>query len=194
MYLKKEDTVDPVDAVIMWVDGRDPVHMEKRRRYLPGAEPDHLDCALNEYRFLDSGEVKYCVFSIRKFAPWIRNIYIVSDEQHPEWLTEEVASKLNVTVVDHIQIFEGYQENLPTFNNLSIMSVIWKIPGLAEKYILFNDDTFLVNETGKEDFYEGDRIVLRGIWKPFSPGIFKIFKKFIKQTLKTGKIRRVNII
>lgn len=185
---------DPVDAVILWVDGNDPAHSEKRKKYLPAAEPDHLDCAIHEYRFLDTGELKYCVFSIRKFAPWIRNIYIISDEQHPEWLSPEVSQKLNVSVVDHKIIFEGYHEYLPTFNNLTILSMAWKIPGLAEKYVLFNDDTFLIEETSRHDFFDGDRIVLRGRWKPVKPGAIKILRKFARQILDTGKIGRVKIV
>ncbi len=50
---------EPIDAVIMWVDGSDPIHAEKLHRYLEklgGKRPT----AANKTRFHDAGELDYC--------------------------------------------------------------------------------------------------------------------------------------
>ena len=58
-----------------------------------------------------------------------------------------------VSIVDHKDLFEEYSEYLPTFNSLSIETMLYRIPGLAEQFIYFNDDFFLANNTKLEDFF-----------------------------------------
>jgi hypothetical protein len=53
---------------------------------------------------------------------------------------------------------------LPTFNSLAIESMIWRIPGLAERFVYFNDDVFLTAPLCPDDVFRGDAPVLRGKW------------------------------
>src|SRR5690606_6238916 len=106
-----------------------------------------------------------CLRSIRKFAPWIRTIYLVTDQQCPGFLAPKVKSKLGVELVDHKEVFKGYENVLPTFNSLSIETALYRIPGLSSKFIYFNDDFVLVAPVDKGDFFEKDAVVLRGEWK-----------------------------
>ena len=71
-----------IDAVITWVDGNDPVHRQKRNRL---ASPDMLkaDDVAGDTRFVEVGEIAWCVASINRYAPWINKIYIVTDAQDP---------------------------------------------------------------------------------------------------------------
>jgi hypothetical protein len=59
-------------------------------------------------------------------------------------------------IVDHKVIFRGYEEYIPTFNSISIESMTWRIPGLSEHYIEFNDDLILAAPTQPEDFFTED--------------------------------------
>ena len=118
----------------------------------------------DETRFLDNGELRFCLASIRTFAPWIRNIYLVTDRQRPDFLTEEVRNKLNITLVDHADIFAGYEWALPTFNTRTIETALWRIPGLSDRFIYFNDDFVLSGPVRPEDFFTGNRVVARGAW------------------------------
>ena len=59
-------------------------------------------------------------------------------------------------IVDHKVIFRGYEEFLPTFNSISIESMTWRIPGLSEHYIEFNDDLILAAPTRPDDFFTED--------------------------------------
>ena len=177
-----------IDAVVTWVDGNDPVHKAKKGKYLHRNYPGIMNYATLEGRFIETGELKYCIFSLRKFASWIRNIYLVTDEQCPDWLSTELQYELDVQIIDHKEIFRDHIESLPTFNNISIMSLIWKIPGIANKYILFNDDNFIIARIKPEDFFIGDKLVFRGKWYPQYPGLIIKWKRIVKYIIRNKKL------
>jgi len=108
------------------------------------------------------------VRSIANNAPWVRRIWIVTDAQTPEimQLPPEIVAK--ISIVDHSEIFAGYDDALPTFNSLSIETMLWRIPGLAEHFLYFNDDVFLTAPVTRSDFFAGDGPVLRGQWADHS--------------------------
>lgn len=152
----------PIDAVITWVDGNDPVHRAKRMSYSSSDELVNDDIA-GDVRFESVGEIHYCVASILRFAPFIRNIFIVTDGQDPH-LSAFIDRNFpdhstKIVIVDHKEIFRGYEEYLPVFNSLAIESMLWRIPGLAERYIYFNDDVLLAAPTTPADFFVGDSLV-----------------------------------
>jgi hypothetical protein len=159
----------PIDVVIAWVDGSDPLLTAKRNRYLnitgasshPGAHPT---------RFASINEIRYCVLSVFRFAPFVRNIFIVTDGQDPnlyEDVEKHFPERLNsLRIVDHKEIFEGFDKYLPTFNSISIGNMIWRIKGLADNFVYFNDDTFLIRPVNPEDWFVGHKPVIRGKWAP----------------------------
>ena len=148
-----------IDAVITWVDGDDPRHRAKREAYGDSKMLKRDDVA-GSTRYTSIGEIFYCVASLNRFAPWLNKIYIVTDEQDPmlgDFLAKHFPEgHIPVEIVDHRVIFEGYEEYLPTFNSISIESMTWRIPGLAEHYIEFNDDLILAAPTRPEDFFTND--------------------------------------
>lgn len=154
-----------VDAVITWVDGNDPSHRHKLNSYLQ-VSGDSSKEAARPTRFNDAGELEYCVASLLRFAPWLRTIYIVSDQQTPEFMTQLQGTPYvnRVRVVDHREIFAGFEHCLPTFSNRSIECMLWRIPGLAERFLYLNDDFQLIRPLSVEDFFRGDAMVLRGKW------------------------------
>lgn len=156
----------PIDAVIMWVDGSDPAHAEKLNRHLEklgGKRPS----SASKTRFHHAGELDYCVTSLLKFAPWLRTIFIVTDNQRPALLDAIQGTVLEhkITLVDHRDIFQGYETCLPSFNSMAISSLLWKIPGLAEQFLYLNDDFMLIRPVYPEDFFNAGRVVLRGRWR-----------------------------
>jgi len=162
---KQPSKEKPIDAVITWVDGDDPAHSKKLNDYLVETDQQNIGAA-KATRFKDIGEVSYCVMSLLRFAPWLRHIYIVTDAQQPKmmhWLSQTPYAD-KVKIVDHKEIFQGDENSLPTFNTRSISSQLWQIPGLAEHFIFLNDDYVLVKPTQPADFFQQDKIVLRGAW------------------------------
>ena len=154
-----KDTHTPIDAVITWVDGADPIHKAKRMKFGNDTVFKAEDIA-GDTRFANIGEIFYCVASLNRYAPWINKIYIVTDEQDPQLYTfidKHFPDKhIPVEIVDHKTIFRGYEEYLPTFNSISIESMTWRIPGLSERYIEFNDDFILAAPSKPEDFFTED--------------------------------------
>lgn len=157
---------EPIDAVITWVDGSCPLHQQKLNAYL--AQQGILaDKAAAPTRFHSCGEIDYCVESLLRFAPWIRTIFIVTDAQTPS-VINRLADKLpagKLQLVDHSVIFSGFEHCLPTFNSLSIESVLWRIPGLSERFIYLNDDCALIRPISPNDFFRDNQLILRGKWK-----------------------------
>ena len=175
----KDKTSLPIDAVITWVDGADPKHKEKIARY--SKTPKFVATKEFDKRFTNVEEVKYVVHSILKYAPFVRKIFIVTDEQTPAFLLNNDKYS-SVELVDHKTIFKGQEDCLPVFNSRSIETKLYAIPDLAEHFIYFNDDMFLLNPTTAEDFFVEGLPVVRGRWHAFKEDIF--YKRFFRKKKK----------
>ena len=84
-----------IDLVHLWVNGNDPKWQAKRDACIGRPTERQENC---KGRYADSGELKYSLRSIEKYAPWIRKIFIVTDDQTPEWLD---TTNPKIRVVDH---------------------------------------------------------------------------------------------
>ncbi len=157
-----------IDAVITWVDGADPMHMQKREAHLGPAGDLLHENGTNPHRWACRDELGYCIRSIANHAPWIRRIWIVTDAQTPDLSELSQNMRDKVEVVDHHMLFDGYSWALPTFNSLTIESMIWRIPDLAEHFIYFNDDVFLTAPLHPDDVFQRSAPVLRGKWVDYS--------------------------
>lgn len=154
---------EEVDVVIAWVDGDDPAHRAKRLQYGGKVATTHNDVG-GDMRYRATGEIYFCVASILRYAPWVRKIWIVTDNQDPK-VEEFVArnfpdNKIPFEIVDHKVLFRGYEQYLPTFNSLAISTLLWRIPGLADRYLYFNDDVFLAAPAEPEMWFEGESTTL----------------------------------
>jgi hypothetical protein len=163
------DAQQPIDAVVTWVDGDDPGHAAKRARYLGAAAPTGAATT----RFASRDEIRYCLLSLLKHAAFLRRIFVVTDSQTPTALAEITAQDVpghdKITLVDHHTIFRGHEDLLPVFNSISIESMLFRIPGLTERFVMFNDDIFLTAPVQPEDWFNGPEVVMRGQW--FGPGL-----------------------
>jgi len=181
--------IKPIDAVISWVDGSDERHILKVANYVK----DQKIVTSKEFRtrFDQVEEIKFTVDAILKYAPFIRNIFIVTDDQIPSFLKEESTKQhyKKVAIVDHTAIFKGYEAFLPTFNCRPIETQLYKIPDLAEHFIYFNDDMFLINNTSPTDFFIDGFPVLRGEWQKFDEDL--LYKKIKNIFFKKKEVKRV---
>lgn len=177
MVFAKEQNL-PIDAVITWVDNGDETHLNKIFEFIPES-----NIPLREKfkkRFNEVEELKYVVHSILKYAPFIRNIYIVTDNQQPKFLdTENKELYSKVKIIDHKDIFKKDQSYLPVFNSRSIETKLYEIPNLSEHFIYFNDDIFLLKPVKQSHFFYGGSPVIRGKWKKFKEN--KYYKKVISK-------------
>ncbi|WP_068547310.1 Stealth CR1 domain-containing protein [Thalassotalea crassostreae] len=147
-YLNKNDEYNfDVDVVFTWVDGDDPVWAEKKAHYANVADKKPRTAASNS-RFKSRDELKYALRSVLMYAPWVRKIYIVTDNQVPIWFKENE----KVEIIYHSNIFMD-NSYLPVFNSHAIESNLHRIKGLSENFLYFNDDCLLRRPISKSDFF-----------------------------------------
>jgi hypothetical protein len=179
----------PIDVVYTWVDGRDPAWQQRKRETLarlgalagPGADgrPDPAlsdesatfdESATSPVRFLDRDELRYSLRALERFAPFVRNVYLVTDQQIPRWLD---VLHPQLRVVFHDSLFPD-PSHLPTFSSQAIESHLHRLPGLSERFIYFNDDVMLAGPVTPHDFFDAEgrcRVFLdqrRVAWDPSS--------------------------
>jgi hypothetical protein len=162
-----------IDVVFTWVDGADINWRIKIHKYLKKKIDWGTTKEFTAYKSVN--EIEFAVKSILKYAKFVRNIYIVTDNQTPVFLKDiEKAKKEYPTVfiVDHKTIFEGYHQYLPTFNSMSIESLLYKIPNLSEHFLYLNDDFFLTKKTKIDNFFIDGKPLIRGKWTSFYEDIW----------------------
>ena len=141
-----DEVTFPIDVVYTWVDGSDPVWAARKATALEGGvhhpDSDHAS------RFRDRDELRYSLRSIFRYMPWVRHIYLVTDQQRPSWLARE---QDRVTVVDHSDILDP--AILPTYNSHAIETALHRIPGLSEQFLYFNDDVIVGRPLRPEKFF-----------------------------------------
>lgn len=198
----------PVDAVITWVDGGDPAHQAKLTKYLADQGIERPEAAaptrfnqcgeldycvrsliryapwirtiyivtdsqtpalLNGKGLTSTCNTTFCDLSARSID--IKRSLDLTDKPQD-------VGETRVKIIDHREVFSGFEGNLPTFNSVAIESMLWRINGLSEKFIYVNDDCSLIRPVTYEDFFRGDDLVLRGEWKTMSDRKWSsIFKK-----------------
>ena len=137
-----------IDFVLTWVDGNDPEWLKEKEKY----SDNQYYKRNNVNRYRDWDNLKYWFRGVEKFAPWFNKIYFVTCGHYPKWLN------LNNPKLKHIK-HEDYikKEYLPTFNVNPIELNLHRIEGLNEKFIYFNDDTFIIDKVKETDFFCNDK-------------------------------------
>lgn len=135
-----------IDFVITWVDGSDKEWIKEKEKYLK--EKNHAN-SNNRYR--DWELLKYWFRGIEKYAPWVNKIYFVTYGHLPQWLNVKNDKLVIIKHDDYIP-----KEYLPTFNSNVIEMNLFRVKGLKEKFVNFNDDMFIINYTTEHDFFKDD--------------------------------------
>ena len=130
------DVSFPVDVVYTWVDDQDPDFIETLNAYLPAGTRNRT--TTSSARFRSHDELRYSLRSLSTYAPWVNRIFIVTNGQHPVWISDDPRLRF----VSHADILDS--SYLPTFNSHVIGSALHNIPDLSEHYIYFNDDVLLL--------------------------------------------------
>lgn len=137
-----------IDFVITWVDMNDPKWRADFLKY--SGKTGNEKNSVSEARFRDYGFLRYWFRGVEKFAPWVRKIHFVTSGQKPDWLDE---NNPKINLVDHKDYIP--EQFLPTYNSVVIERYLHKIPGLAEHFVYFNDDFYIINKVSIERFFKG---------------------------------------
>lgn len=184
-----------VDLVVLWVDGSDPAWQAEKRKY---ENPD--DKVGNAYfHFRDFNLMKYWFRAIESFIPWFRKIHFVTWGHLPSFL-DTSNPKLNI-VLHQDFMPEG---TLPCFNSTALEMNLFRIRDLAEHFIYFNDDVFVLRPMKKTDFFTKDGLPCcqftemppiprgtRGPWQMhYVNGMSVINQHFRKRESQKGNFRK----
>jgi hypothetical protein len=169
MYAVSNDYIvdEPIDIVYTWVDGNNEDWLAEKAKYMPSQK--RTDNKKKRYR--NNNEIMYSLRSVEKFAPWIRNVFIVTynENSYPSFLN---VNHPKVKIIPHSAIFSN-KNHLPTYNSHAIEANIGKIPGLSKRFLYANDDMMFGSKVTKNDFIAEDGRMLLG-----TRGISKVKKIF----------------
>ena len=136
-----------IDFVVIWVDMNDPEWQKDFARCKGIENADEYSAS--KARFRDNGFLKYWFRGVEQFAPWVRKIHFVTCGQKPSWLD---TSNPKLNLVSHKDIIPS--EFLPTFNSGVIERYIHRIPGLADHFVYFNDDFYIIRPVQPSRFFQ----------------------------------------
>lgn len=162
-----------------WVDGAAPGFQETLAAAIGEGRDEYRRNAVLPRRFRDNGELRYSLRSLEAHAPWIRNVYLVTNGQVPDWL--DLANS-RLRLVRHDELFER-PDQLPTFNSMAIESVLHRLPGISRLFLYFNDDVFLGRPLREMDLMTRNRV----------PRSFVVRYHSIAADSKTGSGRPVQL-
>lgn len=135
--------MERIDFVLTWVDGSDPEWQKKRHAYDSSVHRVNV-----ETHYRDWGTLKYWFRAVERFAPWVKKIHFVTCGQRPSWLN---SNHPKLHLVDHDDFIPS--EYLPTFSANPIELNLHRIKDLSERFVYFNDDTFISAPMTEKDFF-----------------------------------------
>lgn len=136
-----------IDIVLTWVDGNDKKWISQRNQYLV-KEGQKINNSL-DVRYRDWDNLQYIFRGIEKYMPWAHKVHFVTWGHLPKWLN---VNHPKLHIVKHEDFIP--KQYLPTFNSSVIELNVFRIPGLSEHFINFNDDMFVINKTKNTDFFQ----------------------------------------
>ena len=164
--------IPSIDLVYLWVDGNDPKWQAKRNAFIK-RKVENSSTNFNG-RYVNNDELKYSLRSVERYAPWIRKVFIVTDNQKPKWLD---ISNPKIQIIDHNDILP--HKSLPCFNSNVLEHFLYKIPNLSEHFLLSNDDMFLNKTVLPTTFFTKDGFpIIRLNRKPF-----RRFRWFLREQI-----------
>ena len=165
------------DLVYLWVDGNDAEWVARKNRFL-GKNVDLNTEATTVARNANNDELKYSLRSTEMYVPWIRRIFIVTDEQRPDWLGP---GNEKIKIVDIRELIPA--EALPCYNSVVIEHFLYKIPELSEHFLYANDDMFFNKPLSPGFFFTEEGFPIVRLQRYFlGKWINKIKKKFYLHT------------
>lgn len=133
-----------MDVVITYVDDTE------------GLRKDYAQyCKKNfqENRFRSYGVLDLQVKGIRKYMPYVKNIFIVVN--YKIQVKDYDFTGLDVKIIEHSQIIPKLF--LPCFNSCAIEMFFHNIPGLDEEFVYFNDDMFVIDDSPYEHWFQNGK-------------------------------------
>ncbi len=149
-----------MDIVITYVNGQDPLWQKDYE--------DTFNTPFLVKHFRDWGTLPFLLRGIEKYLPYVEKVHLVvaRDSQVPSWINRE-----QVHIVLHEDIIP--KEYLPTFNSATIGLFLYRIPGLSDYYLYFNDDIFPLQHCPADMFFPKGKSAIKFSTNLFVKGFYK---------------------
>ncbi|ELP93489.1 hypothetical protein EIN_059840 [Entamoeba invadens IP1] len=133
--IKNKACPNGIDVVWLWVNGSDP-------NFLDLLAKSGKKSGAGRYR--DYNTLQYSLRSVYAYAPYIKNYYIVTLNQIPDFLNTSSFqfNEYTLRIVDHKEIFPN-PKDLPVFNSNSLEVSLHNIKNLSSCFLYLNDDMLL---------------------------------------------------
>lgn len=162
-----------MDVVITYVDDTEGL----RKEYAQYCKRE-----FQENRFRSYGVLDLQVKMIRKYMPYVKNIFIVVN--YKIQVKDYDFTGIDVKIIEHHQIIPKLY--LPCFNSCVIEMFLHNIPGLDEEFVYFNDDCFVINDIPYEYWFKHG--------KPCLHPIISVINKYETNTYKKNLHNSTNLI
>lgn len=164
-----------IDIVYTWFDGNDTQWNAKRNALLPPVEQQNQE-SFCDARIVSNDELKYSLRSVEMYASWVNRIFIITDNQTPQWLD---VNHPKIVIVDHKDILPPTA--LPTFNSNAIEQGIANIKELSNQFLYSNDDTLFGRHTSPDYFFTKEGKTISRMCIPSR----KLRKEILNQSVST---------
>ena len=159
-----------IDLVYLWIDGNDPEWLKKQQLF--------MDKKINTVgRYQENNELKYSLRSVEKHMPWVRKIFVITDNQIPTFL-DPSHPKIEIIYQSDIlprKVGQIYNSNIIEF-------FLYKIPDISEHFLYANDDMFVNSNLSPSFFFKNGIPVVRMIYEPL-----------LKWEIRLKKLLKINI-
>ena len=171
-----------IDAVVTWVDSSSLewqaaretyAQAEKDAYFSPPAAPD--------------AELDLCISLILQNLPWLRYIWLVTMRPQKPACLSKPGFREKVKVIHHDDFFTT--TTVPTFNSFAIEANLWKIKGLSERFVYFNDDFYVLRPAPLDLFFRSEKPIVwvsktvpaawqhsDNVWKKAWSHLYALFK------------------
>ncbi|ELP86193.1 capsular polysaccharide phosphotransferase fcs1, putative [Entamoeba invadens IP1] len=147
-----------IDALWLWVNGTDPTWISKYKKV--------INFKYDPNKFRDYNTLFYSLRSVKMFAPYIKNYFLVTDNQIPNFLERPLNEtayilkdgEYTLEVVSHQEIIQ--KEVLPVFSSDNLELHLHNVKNLGECFVYFNDDFILNRPTPLNYFFEDKKAKL----------------------------------
>ncbi|ELP90258.1 capsular polysaccharide phosphotransferase lcbA, putative [Entamoeba invadens IP1] len=147
-----------IDALWLWVNGTDPTWISKYKKLINSNHDPN--------KFRDYNTLFYSLRSVKMFAPYIKNYFLVTDNQIPNFLERPLNEtayilkdgEYTLEVVSHQEIIQ--KEVLPVFSSDNLELHLHNVKNLGECFVYFNDDFILNRPTPLNYFFEDKKAKL----------------------------------
>ncbi len=146
--------MEKIDFVQTWVDCNDPEWLARKesiwQQLYPGEKPATKKSANDESRYREMGLFEYWFRGVERFAPWVNKIYLITPRgQKPKWLNVNHPKLVLISQEDYLPA-----DYPPIFNSIPVEMHLHRIPELSERFVLFNDDMFLLRPVSPEFYFK----------------------------------------